>query len=154
MLVHYFTLLRYRCASNKRECCALASTERLHNVNETEAMPNAARFVQSGTGATPPWSTDYWRPSPFAIGVGCVVNSSNVTYNVEHTFDPIFFPIYGSSVGTIASTTATWFQNSGVTAQSTNANGNYAFPVVAIRLNVTAGSSTGTVTMSLIQAGV
>jgi hypothetical protein len=25
--------------------------------------------------------------SPFNIGIGCVVNSSNITYNVEHTFD-------------------------------------------------------------------
>jgi hypothetical protein len=25
--------------------------------------------------------------SPFNIGIGCVVSSSNITYNVEHTFD-------------------------------------------------------------------
>lgn len=84
--------------------------------------------------------------TPFNIGVGCVVNSSNVTYNVEHTFD-----YTGSS--TFISTAATWFQNSGISAQSTNKDGNYAFPVTAIRLNVTAGSSTGTVTMTAVQSG-
>lgn len=82
---------------------------------------------------------------PFAIGVGCIVNSSAVTYAVEHSFDDYMADGYVSSA-------ATWFQNSGITAQSTNANGNYAFPVRAIRLNVSAGSSTGTVTMILLQA--
>lgn len=83
---------------------------------------------------------------PFNIGIGCIVNSTSVTYNVEHSFD-----YTGSS--TFTSTAATWFQNSGISAKSTNQDGNYAYPVSAIRLNVTAGSSTGTVQMVLIQAG-
>jgi hypothetical protein len=44
----------------------------------------------------------------------------------------------------------TWFPNSGLNAQTANSNGNYAFPVRAISVNVTAG--TGTVTANLIQA--
>jgi len=84
--------------------------------------------------------------TPFNVGIGCVVNSSNVTYNVEHTFD-----YTGSS--TFISSNATWFVNSGISAKSTNQDGNYAFPCSAIRLNVTAGSSTGTVTITTIQAG-
>lgn len=44
----------------------------------------------------------------------------------------------------------TWFPNSGLTAQTGNANGNYAFPVRAISINITAG--TGTVNCQLIQA--
>jgi len=117
-------------------------------------VPVPARFVLTGLGTTTPWNTDYLRPSPFNIGVGCVVNSTNVTYNVEHTFDPIFQNAFASSIAVIASSLATWFQNTGMTAQSTNKDGNYAFPVIGIRLNVTAGSSTGTVTMTLISAGV
>lgn len=117
-------------------------------------MPSPYRVTITGLAASNPWNPDYLKQAPFAIGVGCVVNSTTVTYNVEHSFDPIFAPIYGSSVGTIASSAATWFQNSGITAQSTNKDGNYAFLVTAIRLNVTAGSATGTVTMSLIQAGI
>jgi hypothetical protein len=84
--------------------------------------------------------------NPFNIGVGCVINSSNITYNVEHTFDA------GSSA--FISSNATWFQNSTISAASSNLTGNYAFPVTAIRPNVTAGSSTGTLTLTLIQAGV
>lgn len=85
--------------------------------------------------------------TPFAIGVGVVTSSSGSTYSVEHTFD-----YTGSS--TFISTAATWFGNSGLTSLSSNGNGNYAFPVSAIRLNVTAGSSTVVVTMTALQAGV
>jgi hypothetical protein len=49
--------------------------------------------------------------------------------------------------------TGNWFQNSSVTAQTASANGNYAFPVRAIRLNVTAYTS-GSATLTLVQAGV
>lgn len=85
--------------------------------------------------------------NPFAIGVGCVVNSTSITYSVEHSFD-----YTGSSA--FISSNATWFQNSTISAASSNLTGNYAFPVSAIRPNVTAGSSTGTLTVTLIQAGV
>ena len=43
----------------------------------------------------------------------------------------------------------TWFTNSGINAQTGNANGNYAFPVAGISLNITAG--TGSVIARLIQ---
>lgn len=83
---------------------------------------------------------------PFNIGLGCIVNSTNVSYNVEHTFD-----YTGSSA--FISSNATWFLNTGVNAKSTNQDGNYAYPVTAIRLNVLSGSSsTGTVTLKLQQA--
>lgn len=85
--------------------------------------------------------------TPFNIGVGCVINSTSITFSVEHTFD-----YTGSS--TFISSNATWFPNSGITAKTANTDGNYAFPVSAIRGNVTAGSSTGTLTITLIQAGV
>lgn len=85
---------------------------------------------------------------PFNIGVAVTCNSTSAAtaYNVEHSFD-----YTGSSV--FISTAATWFQNSTLSAASSNLTGNYAFPVTAIRLNVTAGSSQGNITMTAIQAG-
>lgn len=83
-----------------------------------------------------------WRAVPFAIGVGCVI-SATATYTVEHTFDDTFDAAFNPA-------TATWFPNSGLTTKSANADGNYAFPVRGIRLNVSA--STGSVTMTLVQA--
>lgn len=76
--------------------------------------------------------------APFAVGVGCVI-SATATYTVQHTFDDV----------QDATVTPTWFSNSGITAKTANTDGNYAFPVRAVRLNVSA--STGTVTMTLIQ---
>jgi hypothetical protein len=86
--------------------------------------------------------------TPFAIGLACVCNSTSATtsYNVEHTFD-----YTGSSA--FISSNAFWFQNSTISAASSNLTGNLAFPVSAVRLNVTAGSSVGTIAFTAIQAG-
>lgn len=83
---------------------------------------------------------------PFNVGIGCVVSSSGQVYTVEHSFD-----YTGSS--TFISSNATWFPNSGITAKTTNQDGNYAFPVSAIRVQSSAGSSIGTVTLTILQAG-
>src|SRR4051812_30705071 len=100
----------------------------------------------SSSATNPPIYVPNIMANPFAIGVGCVVNSTSITYSVEHTFD-----YTGSSF--FISSNATWFQNSTIAAASSNLTGNYAFPVSAIRANVTAGSSIGTLTVTLIQAG-
>jgi hypothetical protein len=80
------------------------------------------------------------RLDPFNVGVGVKVTGT-VTYSVEHTFDDVW----------TAGVTPVAFQNSSMTAQTTNKDGNYAFGVRAIRVNVTAG--TGTATMTLVQSG-
>jgi len=84
--------------------------------------------------------------TPFNIGVGCVVSSTNITFSVQHSFD-----YTGSS--TFISSNARWFTNTGISSASSNVDGNYAFPVSASRGNVTAGSSQGTLTVTLIQTG-
>lgn len=84
-----------------------------------------------------------WRCVPFAVGIGTVLTSGTATWSVEHTFDDTFDPLFNPA-------TAAWFPNSGITAKSANTDGNYAFPVRGIRLNVTA--STGSVTMTVVQA--
>lgn len=78
--------------------------------------------------------------NPFNIGIGCVVTGTP-TYTVEHTFDFV----------DDINTAVTWFPNSTLTAQTTNKDGNYAYPVRAIRLNVTSG--TGKVVLTMVQAG-
>ena len=96
---------------------------------------------------------------PFNIGIGCVVSTAMVastgTYSIQHTFD-----YTGSSA--FISSNATWFENSGISSKSTNQDGNYAYPVSAIRLNVTSTSTQGAsgsatqpylVLATIIQAG-
>jgi len=100
-----------------------------------------------GLGSSLAFFPDLTR-TPFNISTACICNSTSAitSYNVEHSFD-----YTGSSV--FISSNATWFQNSTISAASSNLTGNYAYPVTAIRLNVTAGSSQGNVTMTAIQAG-
>jgi len=80
--------------------------------------------------------------SPFNVGFGVVV-SGTVTYTVQHTFD---------NVQTVAS--PTWFSHPTIAGKTDNQDGNYAFPVAAIKLLVTASTGAYTATMTMIQAGI
>jgi hypothetical protein len=83
---------------------------------------------------------------PFNVGIGCDVSAGgSLTYTVQHTFDDVFSP-------TFTAAGATWYSNSTLVAQTTDKDGNYAFPVTGIRITVTAWTS-GSVTMTVIQAG-
>lgn len=94
-------------------------------------------ITKSGTG-TSNWIPLDFKQSPFNIGFGVVVNGT-VTYDVEHTFDDVYDP----------TVTPVAFDHSSIVAQTTNKDGNYAFPVRAIRLNNTAG--TGATTITILQ---
>ena len=88
---------------------------------------------QTGAGSTSPLVANT-NVTPFNIGFGVVV-SGTVNYTVQHTFD-----------GT------NWFNHPDVASATTDQDGNYAFPVVQIRLTVNSGS--GTATLTAIQAGL
>jgi hypothetical protein len=90
--------------------------------------------------ATSAWLPVDYKQDPTNIGIGCVLVSGTATFSVEHTFDDIFD----------ASVTPTAFPNSGITAATASKDGNYAFPVRAVRLNVTAGVSP-VVSMTILQ---
>lgn len=78
--------------------------------------------------------------TPFNVGFAVVVTGT-VTYTVQHTFDNPW-----------TTTSPTWFDHPTVAGESANADGNYAFPVAAIKVAVTAG--TGTAQLTVIQAGI
>lgn len=80
--------------------------------------------------------------NPFNVGIGAVTDGT-VDYTIQHTFDDVF----NSSV------TPTWFDHPTLVSQIAEADGNYAFPVRAIRVIGNVGS-TGAVTVTLIQAGM
>ncbi len=77
--------------------------------------------------------------SPFNVGFG-VDASGTVNYTIQHTFDD---PAVGFSL---------WFNHPTVASQSTDQDGNYAFPVTGVRVTVNSGG--GTATLKLVQAGV
>lgn len=110
-------------------------------------------LTQNGTGTSAIWFPD-WMQNPFNIGIQCVATST-VTFNVEHTLDNIDVVQIGPFSGNANATTAanaTWLPNSGITAATTNINGNYAFPVRAIRVNILSSTATGIVTVTFAQA--
>lgn len=76
--------------------------------------------------------------APFAVGFGVVVTGT-VNFTVQHTFDDV------QATGV----TPTWFDHSSVAAKTANTDGNYAFPVRAIRLKQNSGS--GSCVMTVIQ---
>lgn len=98
--------------------------------------PQVIQLSSSGPSA---WIPLDYKQSPFNVGFGVVVNGT-ATYSIEHTFDDIF----DSTI------TPTAFPNSIVVSKTTNADGNYAYPIRAVRLNVTSYTS-GTVTLTLLQ---
>ena len=100
-------------------------------------MAHPSIVTQTGTG-TSAWIPVDHTQTYFSIGFGCVV-SGTVTYTIQHTFDDVF----DSKV------TPTAFDHSTLSGETTNQDGNYAFPIRAMRVNVTAG--TGSVTVTILQ---
>lgn len=101
----------------------------------------------NGTGISTAFIMDYMQ-NPFQVSVACVMDAAG-TYSVEHTFNysTVFSPTWNGSTG------VTWFPNTGiVNATAGTASGNYAFPVAAIRLNVSGAVATTVTTMFLTQA--
>lgn len=78
-----------------------------------------------------------YRQNPFSIGIG-VVSTGTATYKVQHTFDNV-----------LAGESPTWFDHVDG-AKTASDDFNYAFPIMAVRLNVTAYTD-GTVTMTVLQ---
>lgn len=80
---------------------------------------------------------------PTNISLGCIV-SGTATYSVQHTFH---------NVGALGLSGAVWFTHPDLSSDTTNADGNYAYPVQAIRLVVLAGDSPSRVSLIVTQAG-
>ena len=87
--------------------------------------------------------------SPFNVGFGAVVSGTGeITYTVQHTFDGP-----NKDTGLFTSNT-TWFDNTDVSGKTANADGNYAFPVQALRVVAVSGSGQGIVTLTVLEAGL
>lgn len=111
------------------------------------------QITQIGAGISTPIIPDIYQ-NPFSIGIGVNIATGSATYAIEHCFDftTVMSPTWNGSTG------VTWFQNSGIGGTTTGTstvqlNGNYAFPVAAIRLNVMSTSnSTTTVVANILQS--
>lgn len=105
--------------------------------------------VASAGGITygKPWVTDTYA-SPFAVGIGVkIVGAASAIYTVQHTFDDPF----AVDIAALP-TNATWYNNATLVSATTNQDGNYAFPVRAIRI-IIASAASAQATMTIVQAG-
>lgn len=80
-----------------------------------------------------------WRGTAgtFALSIGIDLNPGVLTYTVEHTFDD---PADFTSAADYNSN-ATWRPTTGLVALTASGEGNIAFPVQAVRLDVTSFTS-------------
>jgi len=99
------------------------------------------RLTQAGVGSTAVVPLDI-HSRPFNVGVGCILTGT-ATFTVEHTFDD-------PQASGFDAATANWLPNTGLTSKTASADGNYAFPVRAVRLTIASGA--GSVQMTVIQA--
>jgi hypothetical protein len=101
-------------------------------------------FADEGSsGVTAPVPLDQYI-SPFNVSLA-IVPTDTATYTVQYTFDDPFTADFDAA-------TATWFNHPDLTSESGNNDGNFAFPVRATRLNVSAADDN--VTFYVTQAGI
>lgn len=106
----------------------------------------------SSSSGYPVFFPDIRQTAPFSVSIACVTASSSSGFSVQYSLD---YPGPNSSglTGAWNSTSATWFNSTGISGASSTLLTNYNMPVTAIRLNSTGGSSTNTVTMTIVQNG-
>lgn len=101
-------------------------------------------FADEGaSGVTAPVPLDQYI-SPFNVSLA-IVPAGTATFTVQYTFDDPFAADFTAA-------TATWFNHPDLTSESGNMDGNFAFPVRATRLNVSATDAD--VTFYVTQAGI
>lgn len=100
-------------------------------------------LTQTGVGDTKPVPFNLYA-APTNIALGATILSGAATFTVQYTFDDVHAPGYDPATGN-------WVDHPYLTAKAANTDSNIAYPVVAVRLRVTAG--TGTVRLAVIQAG-
>lgn len=96
-------------------------------------------IVSRSAAGTSAWIPLDYKQSPFNVGLGLVI-SGTLTADVEHTFDDVF----DSTV------TPTAFKHTSLVGKTASADGNYAFPIRAVRINNTAFTS-GSATLTILQ---
>lgn len=103
------------------------------------------RQTVSELGVSAPIPLDIYI-APFQIGVGTTLSAgAALTYKLQYTYDDVFAPSFDAS-------TATWFDSTDITGETTVTSTVFEVPCTAIRLNVTAHTS-GSATINVIQAG-
>ena len=106
-----------------------------------QQISNAANTA--ATTSSTPWIPLNQMQTPFNVGFGVRVGGT-LTYSVQHTFSDI----YDASVSAVA------YRHADVSLKSATLDGNYAFAVRAIRLQVNTVAVSGTAILEVRQVGI
>jgi len=114
--------------------------------------------IRGTTGVPLPFFTV--NPHVAPVNLGLIVYQSGGTgmYIVQHTFDS---PFDRSSTGQLIYatpsafvSTARWNNHSTLSSLTSTADGNYAYPPAAVRLNVVSADGNAVFELKIIQAGI
>lgn len=127
---------------------AVATNQDFLTVTKVAASGATASTVQIGTNTTgsTPWVLVDPHVTPSMIGVGAIV-SGTVTYTAEYTYDDFLNLAAGAYPNVFSAQTP-----AALKAVSANGDGVFNFPFRGLRLTITAGA--GTVTLTAIQSGI
>lgn len=94
----------------------------------------------TGSKTSSPYPVN-WKAQNFGIGLGVTMTASKgIVADIEHTFDD---PKVGFT---------NWHKHDSLTSLTTATDGNYTFPITAIRINVTAQTvANGSVDVQIVQ---
>lgn len=128
-------------------------------------QPFQAKAVGSGICTAIMYPDIFSNPFNIGIGVECISTvAASAVFAVEHCFDyrTVYSPSFNGNTALVdgAVQTAVWFQNSGLGVNTTGTtittttplNGNYAFAVAAIRLNIYSAAAGQVVVANFLQS--
>jgi hypothetical protein len=139
-----------------------AQTETL-NLPNTSATVTGVKYFKTVTSVTPSatigadtmnigwdqvgvsntYPVDWVKVTVGGISLGVTITGT-INYTVQHTLDEIF-------ASTTAAQTANWFNHSTVASKTASSDGNYAFPVRAIRLMINSVTNGATVSFNILE---
>lgn len=126
----------------------------------TSATVTSTKYFKTVTSATPsatigadtfdigwsavaisqPYPVDFLSVTDGGISVAVTITGT-INYDIQHTLDEIFD----------SSATINWFDHASMAAKTASADGNYAFPIRAIRLLINSVTTGATVSMNILQ---
>jgi len=110
-------------------------------------LPSGAAVSAAGVNTASAWIPMNHMAQPFNVGFGTRVVGT-ITYSVEHTFQDVYAAVSGLETSAVA------YRHADVSLKAANLDGNYAFPVMAVRLALTTVAVSGSVYLDIIQTGI
>ena len=93
---------------------------------------------------TPMYPVNWRQGPPFSISVGIDITGT-INYDMQHRFSNIW------ESATVGQGDSGWFDHSSIAAKTADADGNYAYPVTALRILVNSLTAGATFTWFVIQ---